>query len=231
MEDGNVEEFDPHQPFKNVEVPEDTWEEGMDDGAPVDVGCVETENGSLLVGLPPAYNYACRGAQLEHLCALEYMCLVSVDKVHADTQMTDSHRGRPKNVTFPFHPKHAMFEQYVQRLHSQLRCPLLSGKKLPPWPGENGGKRAQAQWAQYIMTLLVPWSIDVTPKLMWADLKQMEHSYSMPSSTYLERSRHAFFMRLRHFSVVDKKASILSTLVHQRNRKNLGCATPARCGF
>ena len=49
-------------PEMNVEISEDVWEEDMDDGAPVEMAGIDTDEGvHRMVGLPPAYNYALRG--------------------------------------------------------------------------------------------------------------------------------------------------------------------------
>ena len=103
-EENEEQEVDPCQPIINAEILEDTWEEGMDDGGPVEVGCIDTENGPKLVGLPPAYNYACRGAQLEHLCALEYMSLVCMDRLSDVPPPSTSREGRPKKQNVPLAP-------------------------------------------------------------------------------------------------------------------------------
>ena len=45
----------------------------------------------------------------------------------------------------------------VQYLVSQSRCPILAGKHMHVWPGEDGSTRRRKAWAKFMMCNFVPW--------------------------------------------------------------------------
>ena len=184
----------------------------------MDIAHIDTEDGGQVAVVPPVYNYACRGPNLRHLNVLEYASLLVLEK------------GEPKenvrNARFLFHSSHVMVQQWRQQLLSQFRVPILTGKKLPPWPGQSGNDQAKSTWAQYVQTLLVPWDIDHPPALKWSDLERTIHAWSLPSAFYLERCYLELLGRLRRFGHFDKIKAYLATLARQRNRKMWGIANP-----
>ena len=189
----------------------------------MDIAHIESDEGTHVAAIPPAYNYACRGLSLRHLSVLEYAMLLVMEKGESKENL--------RNARFPLHPRHIMAKEWRQQLLSQLRVPILTGKKLPRWPGQEGNPHAQARWAQYVQTLLVPWDIENPPSLSWEDLGKNIQAWSQPGASYLERSRLNLVDRLRRFGQFDKKIAYLATLARQRNRKLWGVAHPLDINF
>ena len=98
-----------------------------------------TREAPKTIAITPTINYACRGNILQPLCFVEYSCLVEVVAAKENTATKTHERGRPCNAHFLFHPKHVLHaENYVQRLVALCKCPILSGKRVPVYPGSDG---------------------------------------------------------------------------------------------
>ena len=162
------------------------------------------------IAVTPAIHYACRGKQLRALCALECYCLIKIEQRRATDpiEVTDGvSDGRPENAMFDFHPRHVLDDSnYVQYLVSQSRCPILAGKRMPVWPGVDGGACTRKAWAKFVMCNFVPWDIEQVPQITWNNYLQWEEHCKTAHASYLERSRHSMVVRLKKIQGGGKNA-------------------------
>jgi hypothetical protein len=127
--------------------------------------------------------------------------------------------GRERNAVFNFHPRHILDDHnYVQVLKSHVRVPLMTGQR-PHRPDEDASAFAKAKYARYVMTSLVPWSIDEPPVVTWAAFLAWEEHCLNPTSSFLDRCRLRMVRNMDLLGVVDRKRKLYSDRIRQRNRK------------
>ena len=229
---------EPEQETDFIEVLNHLEDIDLEEGCPTDIfrlpihqSCPKT------IGLSSAYQYAFRGGELRQLCALEHACLCVLEKEHDQVsvqqlQTESSHTGRAKNATFDLHHQHILAQEgYIQRLVSQFRCPILAGRRLPPWQAVEGSIQLKKVWAAYIMTMFVPWSIKQPPNITWEAFQAWEKECMSPNQSYIVRNRYAMVQRLKMTGSVDKKMKVLSDLVRQQYRKIWGVPHPLDIQF
>ena len=215
-----------------VDIPNLGPEDGTDDKVGAEVFVIQESGFRRLIGVPAAYNYAFRGHELRHLCALEYALLVEVSK-EAPHDISTGQGGRQRNARFEFHPKHKLASsEYVQRLVGQLRCPIMAGKHLPAFPsGDLGNMRGRQLWAAYVCTLFVPWDADHPPVCTWDAMVAWEMQAKRVDAPYVERARYDMVQRLKSQRSLDKVAKLVSDLARQRWRKMWGVVHPLDIAF
>ncbi len=211
--------------------------EGAEDSTATGVFVVHRFGRKHLIGVPAAYNYAYRGPALRDLCALEYAMLFEIVKTEGDEPEDPStcEAGRPRNARFPFHRRHKLAgTDYKQKLVSQLRCPIMAGKRLPKFPGEVGADKARRVWAAYVATLLIPWNAEEPPVCTWEAVRRWEvagGSSPVSECPYVHRARCALVQRLKMEKDVDRAAKVVADVARQRWRKVWGVAHPLDLAF
>ena len=133
--------------------------------------------GGRVVVIPQNVHYGLRGdsrGPLALMSLYEYAALIDVVKCDGGPT-TESQRkiytedystrfGRAANSTFDFHPYHPLHGEYVQKLRSKFRIPLINAPSYPMVKDES----KRGDWAAYHAVTLRPWNyLDQAPDLSW----------------------------------------------------------------
>jgi len=133
------------------------------------------------VGEAVLYQY--RGPLLRELSYDDWSMMVEIKKYKEKTESPEifeealrapppSGAGRPPNPRLPFPPGHPLRHHWYQSLRSKFPCNKVVGKPPPREPrklplGKKPSKpwrKSQARFAQYLLSVYMPWEVEVTPK-------------------------------------------------------------------
>ena len=125
-------------------------------------------------------HYMYRGPELAKLTFYEYCGMVNlITKAQADSikpldERDPRNGGRIANIFVPFDSRHPQFGQRFQRIRSKFVVPKLAGAPPPrmpalPWKATAASKKKCKDWAAYMATVFIPWTVDAPPHVYDAE--------------------------------------------------------------